>query len=540
AGFLIGRFCLHRSTGVLLPSVPQNAEAPSKALGASAVPKDGRCEKVMGFLEAKSTLRGNLEFYDALHAMDGKDFLELANQLDDLTYRRQPSANDVAISAVLARWFEVSPADAKQWTQRYFTGPRKGDDEAPPRELMMYLARTATKADPDWALQHLLLPTPSFYGNSNTEIMKEAVKQNPVLAKQWMAKLEDTVYRKSALYGLVQGLAESDPSAAMDLALKEKTAERDDMVKGVMGEAAKQSVGAVQEALAKITEKELRRSAVVAAANVLADETNTDPLAFMEGALGDDLPNLDSENLADFEVCTGRPMVERDPAALADWALNLARGKNKEFLHDVFGMWSQENEAAMNSWIETKRIGGHGETDGACDALLADAQLMVARKLVEDGKIREAAAIATSLGEGIGTALGDGLVEDIGEKDPVLASALAAKSPPGEHRLEVEREISRKWTWRDPEAAAQWIQTLPDGDDRDAAVSGLAACIQDEDSEQAGDWIGEIKNAEQRKSAAKVLVDKWGAQDSASARTWLQSLSGVDEAWKAKILRGMP
>ncbi len=491
---------------------------------------------MVGILKAKPTLRGDLEYADALQTMTAADFQELAAHLEDLVCG-WPRASNAALAAAVERWLKVAPVAAREWLQRYFTGPRKGDDDVPPKDFMTTLASLAAKADPEWALEHLLVKNAAQFENPNSSLMEEVVRQNPALAKEWMAKLEETAFRKDVLQGYIRGLAEKDPAAALALALTEKTEERDDLIRSVAEQAARQSSGAAREVLARIPDKKARCYALIGAADILAKESNTNVLAFLDAELPGE---PDPESLANFDVDTGRAMIERDPDAMANWALGRAKNHLPEFLNIVLNDWSGSDETAFKAWIEKQRAQNPGDLDSASGEALADAQLLAADKLLESRKVDEAIAVAQSSGLDLASPAGEDFMRSLAEKDPAAAARLETGGTTGKARPEVVEEISRRWTTRDPQGAAEWIQTLPPGDNRDAALSGLVGDLQSEEPVRASEWISEFTGKQHRTDAAAALLESWKKQDLAGARAWLESLDGVDESWKARALRRMP
>ena len=74
--------------------------------------------------------------------------------------------------------------------------------------------------------------------------------------------------------------------------------------------------------------------------------------------------------------------------------------------------------------------------------------------------------------------------------------------------------------------------------ERDAATAAFTQTIAQIDPVRASEWVPQINDPEQRRMAAQLVIGGWSFRDVAAARAWLQGLTGVDERWKAKTLRG--
>ncbi len=467
--------------------------------------------------------------------MDADDFLELAAHFDRAMTEAINAQNDDAISAALQRWFEVAPVAAKQWAQSYFANPKNGEDMTS-GDALIDIASVAAKADPQWALEHLLLKKEPSFADPNRALLEAVARQDPALAREWMKKPGNAAYRKSVLPGFIEGLAERDPLSAMDAALAEAPSERGELFNIVTSEAAKSGSALARATLAKIPDKETRRNATMKAMEILATDTVSDPFAFLQDQMGAEFSKFDPKDLKSGSTAW-KEAIESDPSAAAKWAMSVQGGDHEGILHSVLDAWSLSDEPGFNAWIMAQQARNADQPNEQRDAALADAQLIAANKLCSDGNVAAAVEMAAKTGPLASAELTERLAEKLTRQDPTLAAKLAASRPPGPSREKMDEQIGRDWMARDPQEAANWIQSLPAGADRDAAVKGLAASAQREDPPRAAEWVAEIADPDQRKSAAESLVYSWQNRDPAAAREWLTSLEGVDVNWKAKMLR---
>jgi len=537
-GFVIGRLWFGAG-GV---DVQRAAHGGSLSTPANAYPSDepkghDNAQKMLRMLVANSTIHSDLELADTLQKMDDADFREFAAHIKELLSNQAGPLNEEALSAVFDRWFAVSSPSAKDWAKQFFVQPI-GDFAFSLCNVMECADKAAVKADPEWALEQLLLKNPPRYIDPNRVLMSAVAEQNPTLAKQWMDKLESTPLRNSVRAGYVLGLAKSDPLAAINCALSEQTFQQMNLVDSVMREVAKNGTDATQQTLARISDKALHSRAVIEALGVLASETTSDPIAFLRDELGPGLEKFDPSQL--IEGTDNREwtaLVERDPIAAANWALMLPEGNSSKVLHSIIEVWSSLDMNALNSWVEKTRTESAGNGNASMSSVLADVQLIAANKLFEDGNADEAIAKASNLPGNPSDSMFSQLVFKATGSDPSLAAKLVANVPDDRLRQKAEKTIGKAWVGTDPEAAADWIRSLPQGRDHDSATVGLVDTIQEEDPAQASVWVEEIGDQNQRQSAAQSVLYAWNGRDSEAAREWFKALTGVDAGWKEKILR---
>ncbi|HZD52399.1 MAG TPA: hypothetical protein VE175_05090, partial [Woeseiaceae bacterium] len=95
-------------------------------------------------------------------------------------------------------------------------------------------------------------------------------------------------------------------------------------------------------------------------------------------------------------------------------------------------------------------------------------------------------------------------------------------------RSQVLGAIAARWSYSDPQAAAQWVRRLPHGSVRDAAVVGLTAGWRELTAARR-QMIEEIGNAEQRKQAFASVLYRVARDDPEQAQRLLADIDLPDD-----------
>ena len=134
------------------------------------------------------------------------------------------------------------------------------------------------------------------------------------------------------------------------------------------------------------------------------------------------------------------------------------------------------------------------------------------------------------LGESLGTHGGD------------YAAAIA--SLPAATTLGARRAFMKQWGEQDPEAAAAWLDSLPDDAAAKPAAAGLTAAWADYDDEAATAWADALPDGPTRDGAAASLADFFARSDPEEGWLWAASiddphtraeaLTSVGYYWRSK------
>lgn len=311
-GFAVGLWLSRPGTSrVHSDSTKRHTEAADHGADKPVANAPKSFERMLELGQEGGGLRQDAELHEALKAMRAEDFENAASKWTR-EIQQKLLADTVRLAAILDRWFELDPASAKSFAEKECK-PGENESETSRHEFRNALAETAARYDLKWALDHLLHePKSVVWDGPNVTIMKEVVKRDPSLAKEVMARMENSNLRQSLLTGYVKGIAERDPLAALDIAISEKAFDRVNLISSAVEAAATQGKGLLLEALAKIDDPALRRNSAMDALQVLARETNTDLSQFINDAIGID--NLDVIKERSFALSD---FIESNPAAAA-------------------------------------------------------------------------------------------------------------------------------------------------------------------------------------------------------------------------------
>lgn len=109
---------------------------------------------------------------------------------------------------------------------------------------------------------------------------------------------------------------------------------------------------------------------------------------------------------------------------------------------------------------------------------------------------------------------------NIGSETPDKAKWLLESLRSDDKRAIVE--FTDQWAHSDYQGAAQWMNSLPPGNQRDAAISGFAPVAAKIDGATAVDWALTLSDPAQRNSCLDEVVRKWKEIDAEAAGSYLR------------------
>jgi hypothetical protein len=119
--------------------------------------------------------------------------------------------------------------------------------------------------------------------------------------------------------------------------------------------------------------------------------------------------------------------------------------------------------------------------------------------------------------------------------------ALIDENVPEKYKKSARRELIVAWHFKDSglvSEAADWLQTLPNGDEKDNLLRLL--CVGEESKASYSDrmqWASAIQDENRRVTASEKVLGQWFHENSAAAKQWLQS-SALPKSVKDKWLAG--
>lgn len=85
------------------------------------------------------------------------------------------------------------------------------------------------------------------------------------------------------------------------------------------------------------------------------------------------------------------------------------------------------------------------------------------------------------------------------------------------------QDFTDQWTHADYQGAAQWLGSLPEGKQRDSAISSFASVAAKIDGASAVDWALTISDPAQRRSGLQAALQNWRESDPEAADTYLKN-----------------
>ena len=105
--------------------------------------------------------------------------------------------------------------------------------------------------------------------------------------------------------------------------------------------------------------------------------------------------------------------------------------------------------------------------------------------------------------------------------DPDTALQIASDLPP-ESQPEAYRNLVRSWAFEKPQEAGEWINTVPAGTARDAAIKAYVSVIDGMDPALATEWASSIQEPTERLEVTFNAFRRWIQKDKQAARAWVE------------------
>jgi len=112
----------------------------------------------------------------------------------------------------------------------------------------------------------------------------------------------------------------------------------------------------------------------------------------------------------------------------------------------------------------------------------------------------------------------------IAQNDPQAAFDIASGIGSYTQRTEAQEYAAGAMFLKDPAAATQWMQSLPEGRTKDLAASGISSSMFYTDPQAAMDMASGISDTSLRTAAQEKVVEQWSEKNPAAATQWMQSL----------------
>jgi hypothetical protein len=223
--------------------------------------------------------------------------------------------------------------------------------------------------------------------------------------------------------------------------------------------------------------------------------------------------------------------AERDLNGAVRWMTQLTSSGDKE------GVMSQVlYEAARTAPLEAMKLAVAMPHGASRDELLTHLAVQWA-----DKEPKAAAEWASQIQdpETRTKLLGSALVA-WSEQDPSGAAHFAFESfPADDPKDETIVGMVQRWTQKDPETAARWVQEFPQGPVRDAALENLVQIWTDQDASKAGEWINSLPEGGARDTTIAAYARKLTPVDPSRAVAWAEAIGDADKRAQELEAAGM-
>ncbi len=105
-------------------------------------------------------------------------------------------------------------------------------------------------------------------------------------------------------------------------------------------------------------------------------------------------------------------------------------------------------------------------------------------------------------------------------QDPARAALWLDEQRESPGKVEAMGHLIWNWTTVDPEAASTWLANQPQTESRDRGIAGLATATFESDPARALSWASTISNAPMRQQIVQRHLANWEERDRPTARAW--------------------
>ncbi|MGA2051720.1 MAG: hypothetical protein ABSH19_00270, partial [Opitutales bacterium] len=276
-------------------------------------------------------------------------------------------------------------------------------------------------------------------------------------------------------------------------------------------------------ALAQISDPQVINAAIPVLARNWAEQDVQGALAWAQALPAD---NATVRNTALSSILNVWTL--NDPVSAAAYIQTLTTDPSFSNLADeVLNSWGRSDPQAALTWVESLPPGpAQNQAMETALAQLANVNpqgaLDAAGQLTGDAKDRVQANI-----------FGTWSTEQPAEAAAALMNTNGTLFS-GTTLNSVTATVAQNWLNQDPQAATQWINTLPPGAPRDNAVEQIISTVGQSDPASVYNWALSIGDPSTRNAQVVKLAAKWSSQNptaaAAAAQNALNNLTGVTHA----------
>jgi hypothetical protein len=220
-----------------------------------------------------------------------------------------------------------------------------------------------------------------------------------------------------------------------------------------------------------------------------------------------------------------------DPRAAADWSMARAKldtpsADANRALQQAIRFWLVSDKDAALQWLANL-------PDSKLEHCLKIQMAEAFAGKIDFARIKELIPTQVELADREQI---DTIASAYSERDPARTADWVMSLSPEGARLAAEGVIMR-WTSRDPESAAQWLDRQPSGVRRDQFAAAFVDAVAQLDVETAEGWIETIETPRYRRLAIHRVFETMRKQDEAGALAWLHFWPDFNDRQRAALVR---
>src|SRR5688572_19476565 len=201
-----------------------------------------------------------------------------------------------------------------------------------------------------------------------------------------------------------------------------------------------------------------------------------------------------------------------DPAEAARYAAKMPESEDRQdAVQQALAHWVVVDPDAAFQFVQTLPEGR--DRDNAMAQAVDAMREQDPRKALEWYKTIGNPEIAQKVAEG--------LLGSLVRVDQGAALQFAAQMPP-EAQPKAYHSMVRGWAFDQPQEAGNWVNSLPGGEARDAAVKAYVSVIDGMDAGAATQWAYTMQEPTDRMETTLNVFQRWLQNDRAAARDWVQ------------------
>lgn len=326
--------------------------------------------------------------------------------------------------------------------------------------------------------------------------------------------------RRSLLREIAERFASSDPQLGLELINGLPEADKVAALEKFTAGLAQSDPQMALELVATLPPTDGTRQAQVQVARALVDE-DVDKALDWAGNLETERARIDATSAA----LTAWADREPDKAAEATGRLADANARRKA-REEIAGTWANRSPKEAEAWAASLPV------EDRFSALAA-----VWKTTAKDDPRSAAEQVASQLDaaasvEGASDKLAGVATQAASAwcgRNPNEAAAWSLSLPEGKVREQAIAGVAKQWAEFDTVAASEWIAQLPEGTTRDQAAAPLINKIASSDPESAFAWASSVHDADKRVELLKTTLTTWKGFNPAAARQALESSALPDE-----------